>query len=285
MAPTVTQGMDLRPASGGARQSGTAYLLNGADNNNNFSEGLPNLQPALESVQEFSLLTNSMSAQYGRAGGVIVSAIQRSGTNGFHGVVYEFNRNRSLNSSEFFQNRQGSPKPKYIRNQFGGQIDGPIVKDKTFFAFGYDRIDTRTGSDIDEQVPTPGELAKIGSQAGPIARQILSAFPVKTSDVLCPDQAATNPNSIGHIGCIHAFNPVNTGRHTYYGRVDHSFSQKNRISTTINLSRELTNNLFGGGHASAQPINELDHNHFHNISLVDTPHLPTACDQRAHHRA
>src|SRR5437016_4418438 len=118
MAPTVTQGMDLRPASGGARQSGTAYLLNGADNNNNFSEGLPNLQPALESVQEFSLLTNSMSAQYGRAGGVIVSAIQRSGTNGFHGVVYEFNRNRSLNSSEFFQNRQGSPKPKYIRNQF-----------------------------------------------------------------------------------------------------------------------------------------------------------------------
>ena len=132
LAPQVSLGMDLKPTSGGARQSGTAYLLNGAENNDNFSEGGINVVPALESVGEFTMLTNSMSAQYGRAAGAIVSTSQRSGTNKFHGVLYEFNRNRSLNASDFFQNRQGSPKPKYIRNQFGGEIDGPIIKNKTF---------------------------------------------------------------------------------------------------------------------------------------------------------
>jgi len=271
MAPTVTQGMDLRPASGGARQSGTAYLLNGADNNDNFSEGTPNLVPSLESVAEFSLLTNSMGAQYGRAGGVIVSAVQRTGTNALHGVVYEFNRNRSLNASDFFQNRQGSGKPKYIRNQFGGLIAGPVRKDKTFFAFGYDRIDTRTGSDLDEQVPTPGELSRITAAAGTKAKQVLSRFPLQSSNTLCPDQAANAPESVGHIGCIHVFNPDGLGRHTYYGRVDHSFSAKNRLSATVNFERQLENVLYDGGHASsATPINGQFIDNYHHLVLVDT---------------
>src|SRR5437764_12823167 len=162
--------MDLKPTSGGARQSGTAYLLNGAEDNDNFSEGGINVVPALESVGEFTMLTNSMSAQYGRAAGAIVSTSQRSGGNKLHGVVYEFNRNRSLNSSDFFQNRQGSPKPKYIRNQFGGEVDGPIVKNKTFFSFAFDRISTTTGSEIDEAVPTPAELSQLNAPAGPLAQ-------------------------------------------------------------------------------------------------------------------
>src|SRR5205807_2238578 len=162
-----TQGMNLNPASGGARESGTAYLLNGADNNDNFSEGGVNVNPPLESVGEFTILTNSFGAQYGRAAGAVVSASQKAGTNQFHGVLYEFNRNRSFNASDFFQNRQGSPNPKYIRNQFGGEIDGPIIKNKTFFAFAYDQISTKTGSEIDEQVPTPSELGRLNSTAGP----------------------------------------------------------------------------------------------------------------------
>jgi len=77
LAPQVSLGMDLKPTSGGARQSGTAYLLNGAENNDNFSEGGINVVPALESVGEFTMLTNSMSAQYGRAAEAIVSTSQR----------------------------------------------------------------------------------------------------------------------------------------------------------------------------------------------------------------
>jgi len=69
LAPQVSPGLNLNPASGGARESGTAYLLNGADDNDNFSEGAVNIHPPLESVEDFSILTNSMGAQYGRGCG------------------------------------------------------------------------------------------------------------------------------------------------------------------------------------------------------------------------
>src|ERR1051326_1754715 len=172
-APAVTQGMNFNPSAGGARESGTGYMLNGAEDNDNFSEGGVNMQPPLESVHEFTLLTNNMNAQYGRAAGAVVSASQKSGTNAFHGVAYEFNRNRSFNASDFFQNRQGSPNPKYIRNQYGGEIDGPVIKDKTFFAFAYDRLDLRQGAETDRQVPTAAEVSAMSLGAGPIGQSIL----------------------------------------------------------------------------------------------------------------
>ncbi|PYV70515.1 MAG: hypothetical protein DMG97_19100, partial [Acidobacteria bacterium] len=139
-APSVQPGLDMNPASGGARESGTAYLLNGGDDNDNFSEGAINIHPPLESVQDFTIKTNQMSAEYGRGIGAVVSANQVSGGNKFHGALYEFNRNAALNANDFFYDRQYNsavtdrktdpavtllpPRPKYIRNQFGG---GPLT--------------------------------------------------------------------------------------------------------------------------------------------------------------
>ncbi len=134
-APQVTQGMNFGPASGGARESGTVYLMNGADNNDNFDEGIANVVPPLESVAEFSILTNQFGAEYGRGSGAVVSAVQKSGTNSFHGAAYEFHRDSAISSNDFFSNRGDQPKPQFIRNQFGGEVDGPIKKDKTFFSF------------------------------------------------------------------------------------------------------------------------------------------------------
>ncbi|MGI8742996.1 MAG: TonB-dependent receptor domain-containing protein [Bryobacteraceae bacterium] len=271
LAPQVTQGMNLNPASGGARESGTAYLLNGADNNDNFSEGAVNVNPPLESVGEFTILTNSFGAQYGRAAGAVVSASQKSGTNQFHGVLYEFNRNRSFNASDFFQNRQGSPKPKYIRNQFGGELDGPIVKNKTFFAFAYDQVTLHTGSELDVQVPTPSELAAIKSGAGPLATSLLSKYQLQTSTRLCPDEASTAPDAIGHIGCLHVQNPISQPQHNYFGRVDQNFSGSDRLTFTANFTRLEDDRAFGGGFASttvAIPSHEPQHNH--NLALVET---------------
>src|SRR6266403_2530088 len=145
MAPSVSPGLDMAPTSGGAREAGTSYMLNGAEDNNNFSAGAININPPLESGEDFSILTNSMGAQYGRGAGAVVSANQKSGTNKFHGALYEQNRNASLNANNFFYNRDlgNDPtlakKPKYIKNQFGGAVGGPIRKDKTFFFFAYDR--------------------------------------------------------------------------------------------------------------------------------------------------
>lgn len=270
-APSVTQGMNLNAASGGARESGTTYMLNGADNNDNFSEGSYNISPPLESVSEFTMLTNNMSAQYGHASGALVSAVQKAGTNRFHGVGYEFNRNRSFNASDFFANRAGSDKPKYIRNQYGGEIDGPIVKDKTFFSFTFDRVDLRLGSALVVSVPTPSELTAISTGAGPLAQYYLKKYNPLTSTTQCPSEAANNPDAVGHIGCIQVFDPNTIPQNIYVGKVDQNFGTHDRISFTANVLRSNNTDKFGGGYAtSATPISGVDNEHYHNLSLVET---------------
>ena len=270
-APSVTQGMNFQATSGGARESGTTYMLNGADNNDNFSEGAYNISPPLASVQEFTMLTNNMSAQYGHASGAMVSAVQKSGTNTFHGEAYEFNRNRSFNASDFFANRAASPKPKYIRNQFGGELAGPIVKDKTFFQFTFDRQDLREGGEIVQQVPTSSELAGMTANAGPLAQYYFGKYKPLTSEAPCPSEAQFQPDAIGHIGCIHVFDPILTPVNVYVGKIDQNFSTQDRISFTANILRYSKNDKFGGGYpTSTQNIALVDNEHYHHLALVET---------------
>lgn len=268
MAPQVSQGMDFQPATGGTRESGTQYMLNGSDNNDNFSEGFANVTPPLESVSEFTMLTNSMSAQYGRAAGAVVSASQKSGTNRFHGAAYEFNRNKSLNASDFFANRTGSPKEAYVRNNFGGEVDGPIVKNKTFFSAAYDSVILHFApAGNPTAVPTASELAAIQAGAGPLAKFYLGKYTPFTSSVPCPNE---DPSAIGHIGCVFLVDPVTDPIQSYFGRVDQNFSSKDRLSVTFNMSREAYTDKYGGGHPTAIAVNGVTHNHFSNVSLVET---------------
>lgn len=290
-APDTMPGLDLMPTSGGARESGTSYSLNGSDDNDNFSEGAINIQPPLESVQDFTMLTNSMSAQYGRGAGALVIANQISGTNRFHGVAYEFNRNAGLNANNFFYNRQlesqkseieqgllspTSPgllgaRPKYIRNQFGGAVDGPIVKDKTFFAFAYDRNKLLAGNvSANNFVPTPTALAYATANAGPVAAQILAARPPVTSTGACPVTVAA-PGTTGGtntVGCLSFFDPANDTVDSYYGRVDQNFSTSDRLSFIMNVWREDNPDQFGGAPLTTKGAIPADSiNHYHQISL------------------
>ena len=270
-APAVTQGMNFNAASGGARESGTTNMLNGADNNDNFSEGSYNVSPPLESVNEFTVLTNNMSAQFGHAAGALVSAIQKSGTNSFHGVAYEFNRNTDFNASDFFANRAASPKPKYIRNQYGGEVDGPIIKDKTFFMATYDRLDLHQGNTLVQAVPTPSELTAMSANAGPLAQKYLSLYSPLTSTALCPAEAVNQPDAVGHIGCFQTYDPILTGQNTYVGRIDHNFSAQDRLSFTANILRYGNNDKFGGGFpTSSTGIPSVDDEHYHHLALVET---------------
>jgi hypothetical protein len=270
-APAVTQGMNFNAAAGGARESGTTNMLNGADNNDNFSEGSWNVTPPLESVAEFTVLTNNMSAQYGHAAGALVSAMQKSGTNRLHGVAYEFNRNTDFNASTFFDNRAGNPNPKYIRNQYGGEVDGPIKKDKTFFMFTFDRLDLHEGNTLVQAVPTPSELTAMSTGAAPNAKAYLQKYAPLTSNTPCPAEAENQPDAIGHIGCIDVFDPYLVGQNTFVARLDHNFSAKDRISFTANIVRYGDNDKYSGGYAtSATNIPGVTQNHFHNLSLVAT---------------
>jgi hypothetical protein len=284
LAPQVQPGLNMNPASGGARESGTAYLLNGADDNDNFSEGAINVHPPLESVEDFSIMTNSMSAQYGRAAGAVVSANQKSGTNKFHGALYEFNRNASLNAEDFFSNREGLAKPKYIRNQFGGEIDGPIKRDKTFFTFAYDRIKLSAGSAAANTfVPTTAAISFVQANGGPLANAVIAARPPVTSDAPCPNGDGTNVPGTGAgtdywgnglpnpVGCLSFFDPKTDKEDTYYARVDHNFSTNDRLSISFNYYRQTFDDTFGGGPlVTTGPIGAFTFNHFHNIAVTET---------------
>jgi hypothetical protein len=271
MAPAVTQGMNFGPASGGARESGTTNLLNGADNNDNFSEGSYNISPPLESVAEFTVLTNNMSAEYGHAAGAIVSTTQKSGTNSFHGAAYEFNRNTDFNANDFFSNRNAVPQSEYIRNQFGGEVDGPVIKNKTFFAFTYDRVDIAQGNTQEINVPTPSELTAMSTNAGPLAQHYITQYSPLTSNTPCPLESVNYPDAVGHIGCVTDRDPLDTGQNVYVARIDQNFSEKDRLSFTANISRYTYTDKYGGGYATgADPIPYLDKEHYHNLNLNET---------------
>src|SRR5207247_9806014 len=94
----------------------------------------------VHAIQEFSVITGNYSAEYGRTSGGVINAISKSGTNEFHGDVYNFLRNDKLDANDFFSNRAGQPRPTLRRNQFGAAAGGPIRKDRTFIFGDYEGI-------------------------------------------------------------------------------------------------------------------------------------------------
>ena len=120
----------------GARQDSVTYLLDGGVNTNLLNNGVV-LNPNPDSVEEFRILTSTYNAEYGRNAGGIVSVVTKSGTNAFHGTAYDYVRNKALNANAFFNNAAGLPKDDLKRNQFGGTLGGPVLKDKFFFFSGW----------------------------------------------------------------------------------------------------------------------------------------------------
>ncbi|HLM99346.1 MAG TPA: TonB-dependent receptor [Bryobacteraceae bacterium] len=115
------------------------------------------LDPNLDSVEEYKVQTSNFSAEFGFSGATIVNMITRSGTNEFHGSLHEAFRNNVLDANDYFDNAAGNSLPGLHRNQFGGTVGGPIKKNKTFFFFDYDGIRQTSQSTHTAAVPTPLE--------------------------------------------------------------------------------------------------------------------------------
>ena len=125
-----------RPYINGNREQANNFLLDGMDNNQ-VSDNLVGFTPSVDAIQEFSLITQNASAEFGNFQGGIISASIKSGTNSYHGSVFEFFRNDVLNANNWANNFQGLPKPKLRWNMFGATFGGPIVKNKLFFFVDY----------------------------------------------------------------------------------------------------------------------------------------------------
>ena len=155
LAPGVTEMNDSCPepcigtnfVSNGSRGATSDILLDGASATNSEPNGgitSVTYLPSPEAVEEFKVQQTNFSAEYGFSGASVVNVVSRSGTNKFHGSVYEFLRDDSLDANDWFANRNGDPIPPLRRHNYGGTIGGPIFKNKTFFFFDYDGL-TQTG--------------------------------------------------------------------------------------------------------------------------------------------
>jgi hypothetical protein len=125
-----------RPYINGNREQANNFLLDGMDNNQ-VSDNLLGYTPAPDAIQEFNLITNNASAEFGNFQGGIVSATIKSGTNSFHGDLWEYFRNDKLNSNSWENRFKGAKRAPLRWNMFGGTVGGPIIKNKLFFFFDY----------------------------------------------------------------------------------------------------------------------------------------------------
>jgi Carboxypeptidase regulatory-like domain/TonB dependent receptor len=157
-------------AANGLRPAQNNYLLDGIDNNSDTVDFLNGTNfvvlPPVDAVQEFKVQTSDFSAEFGRSGAAVLNATIKSGTNSFHGAVWEFFRNDKLDAADFFENAGGRPKGKLRQNQFGFSAGGPVIipkvfngRNKVFFFGDYEGLRRVQGTILTGSVPTAAERA------------------------------------------------------------------------------------------------------------------------------
>src|SRR5207253_1520695 len=223
----------------GARPQQNNYRLDGVSLND-YANGAPgsvlggNL--GVDAIQEFSVLTTNYSADYGKTSGGVVNAITRSGTNQIHGSAYEFLRNSALDSKNYFDTGKIPP---FKRNQFGGAIGGPIVKDHTFFFADYEGIRQSLG------ISTLAFVPSVNARNG-----LICSNPAGDPSGACSTHQITlDPAAASYLTFYHSPDPnteIGNGdiaSYTFSGqqvvnenfftaRLDHKFSEKNSLFGT-----------------------------------------------------
>jgi carboxypeptidase family protein/TonB-dependent receptor-like protein len=158
LSPGVIPAPGSSPFISGGRNATSEVAIDGITNvnaENNVSILDLNYTPSVDAVQEFSVQTNSVSAEFGRLGGGVINLVTKSGSNTFHYTAFEFLRNSALDANNFFSNRANIKKGSFKRNQFGGNIGGPIRKDRAFFFFNYEGLRQGAASVGTFTVPLP----------------------------------------------------------------------------------------------------------------------------------
>jgi len=189
----------------GVRSLQNNFVLDGVDNNS-ISTNVQELttqvaRPSVDSIQEFKISTNPYSAENGRSPGSLISVTTKGGTNGFHGALYEFHRNRVFDANNFLLNRAGREKGQNIQNQFGGNVGGPVIKDRAFFFFNYEGTRIRKGTTRLGNVPMPNEIRGDYSAAAAAANRTTYA-PLVDQVGDCMGRGNPFPNNIIPVRCL-----------------------------------------------------------------------------------
>ncbi len=273
---------------GGSRPNATDWLLDGVDNNELTSGGI-GIFSGIDSIQEFKVLTYNYSAEYGTRAGPTVLVTTKSGSNGFHGSLFEFLRNTSLDAKSFFAT---SPE-KFNLNQYGGSIGGPIRKNKTFFFIDGEQKSQRHGQTVTGLVPSLA-MRSGDFSADPFGNAISPAGGPFVAAIVNPNMigASTDPTAAVNIyfHCDAAGNPLpvaanglqapGTACNKIPAGLFDAVGQK-----LINLyPAPNANNAAGGFNFVNSPVRKLDETKFdvrldHNFSNSDTMFARFSYDQ------
>lgn len=201
---------------GGTRFRNVIFNVDGTDNNDDRGSGA-RAKVIPEMVQEVRTLTNVFSAQYGRGGGGVVDVILRSGSNKFHGALFEYLRNDVLNSNDFFNNAARVARYGDKRNEYGAMLSGPVRRDHTFFLLGFQLNNTRQ-SRPGSLVTIPNGKRLVGSLATAAGADVVSM--IRTYYSLLPDTAT---------GQLQANMPAPVDFYNWSAKLDHRLSSKDTL--------------------------------------------------------
>ncbi len=238
---SASKGYGKKLSIAGTRYNTSLFLLDGASMNDvsNTAGSAAGTLAGIETVREFKVITNAYDSEYGRHTGGVVSAVTKSGTNQFHGVVFEFLRNDNLDASKWETNAFGGVKPAFRRNQFGGALGGPIQRDRTFFFGSYEGLREGLGRTQVYDVPGfsmrngllpagGGTLQNIG--VAPAVRPFLLAFPEPNVPCAtnCLGQGYPFDRNNGAGQFSKAINQT-TVQNYFTARIDHRFSDSDSV--------------------------------------------------------
>jgi hypothetical protein len=264
----VKRGLGLQLTVSGGRPQQNNYLLDGVNINDYANAGPGSIlggNLGTDAVAEFSVFTTNYSTEYGRTSGGVISAITKSGTNQFHGTVYEYLRNSALDARNFFDPPQI---PAFRRNQFGASAGGPIQKDKTFVFGDYEGIRQSLGQTLTDNVPSAAALAgnflTPPAKVDPAALRFLQAFfPLPNGPVSADTGLYTLTSS------------QVTSENFFIVRADHTFREKDRIFTTYmfdkasqTLPDEFANKLYQN--PTRRDVVAIEENHIFTGQVVNS---------------
>ncbi len=273
----------------GGTPDSVSYSLDGVihqDPYNNLSLPLP----FPDALQEFKVETSAIPAQYGYHSTATVNAVTKSGTNEFHGDLFEFLRNGDLNANDFFNNASGKPRDTLKRNQFGGTIGGPIRKDKLFFFGGYQRTSLRSdGVSSTAYIPTAatlsGDFSSVASAACNGGRQLTLApslgfvnnqiAPASLSSVAV-NIVKTLPTTNDPCGKVGYNLVANQDEDLFAGKIDWQASTKNSIFGRIYAAKLNQSSTYDGKNPlsiSNYGFNDLDYGIVVGDTFVINPNL------------
>jgi hypothetical protein len=200
----------------GARSQSNIFLLDGVSNiDTQINSALGNFR-ITDAVQEFAVQTSVATAEFGRGTGGQVNIVTKSGTNQFHGTAFEYLRNSVLDAADFFTNKNKGTKNPLHRNQYGGTIGGPILKDKMFFFLSYEGFRQIAPTVSSTRVPNATERAAVRD---PISQSLLQFWPAPTN----PNAPTGSNNFIANVGAT-------TFDETGLAKVDYNFSEKDHLT-------------------------------------------------------